>query len=144
MSTSREGNPGNVLLTSRNCLKHFYQCSCLKTCPLLRFLVCFWFTLFFFMSRMISSCISFACFLLASIWVGVKCFNFAFSTFSPLREQNLQTLTIGTQMSVQKTKIAENGIGKNILLGQSKNSIQTLVTSHFQYSSWRFWNFWII
>ena len=118
--------------------------SVFKSWSRLRFLVCFWFTLFFFMRRMINSCISFACFLLASIWVGVKWFNFVESIFSSFWEQNLQTFTIGRQISVQNTKIAENGVGKYSLLGQSKNSIQTLVTSHFQYSSWRFWNFWIV
>ena len=65
-------------------------------------------------------------------------FNIVESIFSPFWEQNLQTFTIGRQISLQNTKIAENGVGKYSLLGQSKNSIQTLVTSHFQYSSWRF------
>ena len=28
------GNPGNVLLTSRNCQKYFYQCTCWKSITL--------------------------------------------------------------------------------------------------------------
>ena len=34
----REGNPGNVLLTSRNSLKYFYQCLYWESCQIVRHL----------------------------------------------------------------------------------------------------------
>ena len=91
----------------------------------------YYFFLFFFLfliKRMISSCINFACFLLACIcdadkWSELEEESCSFFVL----KQKFQSLKIGKHINVQKTRMIENGIGRYNLLGQSKNSIQTLV-----------------
>ena len=116
----------------------------LDSCCLILFVFIALFLVFLFLliNRLMSSCISLACFLLAFNWATVKCLISGSSLFPLLWQQNSINLIIGKISKSQNAWRKENGTGKDVC--RSKKSIQILVFTNFQYNWRRSWNFWTV
>ena len=104
----------------------------LDSCCLILFVFIALFLVFLFLliNRLMSSCISLACFLLAFNWARVKCLTSGSSLFPLCWLQNSMNLIIGKISKSQNAWRKENGTGKDVC--RSKKSIQTFSLYTFE------------